>query len=300
MKRQIRLATRGSQLAMTQTRQVASLLQEAMPDIALEIITIATTGDVDRQTPLAQMGGMGVFAKEIEQALLDDRADIAVHSAKDMPVELPPGLEIGAAPIRENPWDALLTRHNVALIDLPQGAVIGTGSPRRQAMLLRLRPDLQFKELRGNIETRIAKLQGGEYDGIILACAALERLGLNEHIGEILQRDLFLPAAAQGIIAVEARSEDEQVMALLQIINDNKVMAVLQTERAFLGGLRGGCHMPAGIIAEVEGDQLLARGVAFAGAEYFTASGQAVWTDGKLLGQKLGEKLAVQLAQAKA
>jgi hydroxymethylbilane synthase len=285
---------------MAQTRQVASLLQKIEPDLVFEIITIATTGDVDRTTPLAQMGGMGVFAKEIEQALLDDRADIAVHSAKDMPVELPDGLAIGAAPLRENPWDALLTRQNIALADLPQGAVIGTGSPRRQAMLLRLRPDVQFKELRGNIETRIAKLHDGEYDGIILACAALERLSLTKHIGEILQRDLFLPAAAQGIIAVEARSQDEQVMALLQMINDSKVMAVLQTERAFLGGLRGGCHMPAGIIAEIEGEQILARGVAFAGAEHFSASGQASWTEGKHLGQQLGEKLAVQLAQVKA
>ncbi len=296
MKRKIKLATRGSKLAMAQTNQVAAMLQKAAPEHEFEIVKIATTGDLDRQTPLAQMGGMGVFAKEIEQALLDGRGDIAVHSAKDMPVELPAGLVIGAAPARENPWDALLTRDKAGLKELPLHAVIGTGSPRRQAMLSRLRPDLQFKELRGNIETRISKMENGEYDGIILACAALERLALQDKASEILCKDEFLPAAAQGIIAVEARKDDSEVLAMLEEINDPEVMAALTVERAFLAGLRGGCHTPAGILAQVLDSRITARGMAFGRGNCYTASGEAALSQAYALGEQIGSQLAVQLA----
>lgn len=252
----LRIGTRGSLLARTQTGMVVEQLQAANPHVKIETQIIQTTGDVQRNVPFAQVGTKGMFVKEIEQALLDGTIDVGVHSLKDMPSELPEGLELACVPAREDPLDALLSRNGLLFAQLPQNAVVGTSSLRRKAQLLALRPDLKVTELRGNLDTRMRKLDDGEYDAILLAVAGLNRLGLGDRITERLAPQICVPAAGQGALALETRVGDAGTLALLQALHDPDTAAAVTAERAFLEALGGGCSVPAGALATIHGKRL--------------------------------------------
>jgi hydroxymethylbilane synthase len=243
----LRVATRGSALARWQAERVAALLGG---DVELVIIT--TTGDAHPDAPIHAMGGTGVFVKEVQQALLDGRAGIAVHSAKDLPASAPPeGLVIAAIPERASPYDALV---GSTLDALPAGARIGTGSVRRRAQLAAVRPDLTFAELRGNITTRLEK--ASEFDAIVVALAALDRLELRERATEVLDPSVMLPMVAQGALAVECRADDDETRARLAAIDDTSVHQVVDAERAFLAALGGGCNLPCAALAHTDGPEI--------------------------------------------
>jgi len=241
MSRRVRVATRGSALARVQAERVIERL-----GVAGELVIVSTRGDQRTDVPIHTMGGTGVFVKEVEQALLDGRADIAVHSAKDLPSTTESGLRLAALPERADPRDALV---GTTLAQLPTAARIGTGSVRRRAQLAHLRPDLLFGELRGNIPTRLEKAAG--FDGVVLAAAGLDRLGLGDRIAERLDPAVLLPQVAQGALAVECRADDEATGALLAAIDDPEVRACVTAERAFLTRLGGGCNLPCGALAHV-------------------------------------------------
>ena len=254
--KKLTIGTRGSLLARTQTGMVVERLQAANPHVPIEIQIIQTTGDVQRDVPFAQVGTKGMFVKEIEQALLDGTIDVGVHSLKDMPSELPEGLELACVPAREDPLDALLSRSGLTFAQLPLHAVVGTSSLRRKAQLHALRPDLRVEELRGNLDTRMRKLDAGDYDAILLAVAGLNRLGLGERITERLAPDICVPAAGQGALALETRCGDAETMALLQTVHHPISAATVTAERAFLAALGGGCSIPAGALATVQGARM--------------------------------------------
>ena len=246
----LRIGTRASALARWQAERVRAELTEQ--GIAAELVLVRTTGDRDSQTPLRTLGGKGIFIKELEDALLEERIDIAVHSMKDVPTELPPGLLIPAILERDDVRDALVSRDGVTFEDLPAGARVGTSSLRRQAQLRHYRADLEMLEIRGNVDTRLAKLDRGDYDAVVLAKAGLDRLGLSERISETLHTDICLPAAGQGAIGMEARAGDEDVLKMVAPINDSKTRIAVDAERAVLAALEGGCQVPAGIWARIE------------------------------------------------
>jgi hydroxymethylbilane synthase len=248
--RPLRIATRASRLARWQAERVAELL-----GTDVELVYVTTTGDADQQSDLHAIGGTGVFVKEVQQAVLDGRADLAVHSAKDLPSETPAGLVLAAVPERADARDALV---GAALDDLPTGAVVGTGSVRRRAQLAHARPDLGFRGLRGNIETRLRKQQTEELDAIVVAVAALDRLGLSHHAAEVLSPAVLLPQVAQGALAVECRSGDASTATRLAAIDDELAHLAVDTERAFLAELGGGCDLPCGAYATVAPDGELA------------------------------------------
>jgi len=245
----VRIATRGSDLALVQARYVAARI-EAELGRETELVIVKTTGDRVRNVSLAKIGGKGLFVKEIEEALLEERADVAVHSAKDLPAQLPDELALVAFPQREDPRDALVTRDSDACIaGLAEGARIGTGSTRRKAQLLALRPDLEIVPLRGNVPTRIGKLESDRLDGVVLACAGLDRLGRGGDISERISPDVLLPAVCQGSLALEARIADP-LFERLAGLDDAKVRAAASAERAFLVRLEGDCTMPMAVFAE--------------------------------------------------
>jgi len=252
----LRAATRGSALARWQTEHVGGLLAAARPEVETEPVVVRTTGDRLADRPLWQLGGKGVFVKEVQAALLDGRADLAVHSAKDLPSVTPEGLVIAAVPERADPRDALVGR---PLDDLAPGARIATGSVRRRAQLAAHRPDLTFAELRGNIETRIAAAE--RHGAVVVALAALERLGRAGEVAEVLGPDLVLPQAGQGALAVECRADDEAARGLLAAIDHGPTHRALDAERAFLAELGGDCDLPAGALAELEDDGVRVTGV---------------------------------------
>ncbi len=256
LRKRLRIGTRGSLLARTQTGMVVEQLRAANPLVEIETLIIQTTGDVQHDVPFAQVGTKGMFVKEIEQALLDGVIDVGIHSLKDMPSELPGGLEIACTPVREDALDALLSRGNLTFSQLPPNATVGTSSLRRQAQIRALRPDLRLQELRGNLDTRLRKLDAGEYDAILLACAGLNRLGLGLRITERLAPDVCVPAAGQGALALETRCGDAATLALLHEIHDPDTAAAVTAERAFLAALGGGCSVPAGALATVHGARL--------------------------------------------
>lgn len=231
-------------------------LRAIHPDIEFVIEIIQTTGDLRRDVPFAQVGTKGMFVKEIEQALLDGTIDIGVHSLKDMPGELPYGLELACIPPREDPFDAFLSNAYPSLQALPSGAVVGTSSLRRQAQIRYLRPDLRVAELRGNLDTRLRKLDGGEYAAIILACAGLNRLGLAERIRAHLSVAESVPAVGQGALALETRASDGGTKALLEPLNHAETADAVRAERGFLAALGGGCTVPAGALAVISGENL--------------------------------------------
>jgi hydroxymethylbilane synthase len=258
----LRIATRKSQLALWQAEHVAGLLREAHPGLAIELVPLLTQGDRIQDRSLAAIGGKGLFIKELEVAIEDLRADIAVHSMKDVPAELPGGLIIAAVLKRADPRDALITTSGVArLEDLPRAARVGTSSLRRQAQLCALRPDLRIEALRGNVDTRLRKLDSGGMDGIVLACAGLIRLGLESRITARLDPKVCLPAVTQGVIGIECRSNDSRTLGLLRPLEDPATRKVMETERAFAARLGGSCQSPIAAYATLNADQIRIDGL---------------------------------------
>jgi hydroxymethylbilane synthase len=252
----LRIGTRGSALALWQARSIAHALRETT-GVEPEIVIIKTSGDKFQQTSFSQIGTKGVFIKELEDALLDGRIDLAVHSMKDVPTEMPGGLTIAAIGKREDVRDALLSSSGATLASLPQGARVGTSSLRRQSQLLYVRRDLRVLELRGNVDTRIEKLKRGDYDAIVLAKAGLDRLGLSGNISEVLPQDVSLPAAGQGAIGIEARVGDAATLLALAPLEDAETRSAVTAERAALAGLGGGCQVPIGAWGRIENGKLL-------------------------------------------
>jgi hydroxymethylbilane synthase len=252
--RRLTIGSRGSALALRQSRMVAALLEAAHPGLACHIEIIKTTGDIMREASLTAIAGKGVFTKEIEEALLDGRADLAVHSLKDLPTTLPPGLALAAITEREDPRDALVARAGVSgLADLPPNATIGTSSPRRRVQLGAWRRDLRIVDLRGNVDTRLRKIETENLDGVVLACAGLNRLGLGDRVTEAIDTSVLLPAVGQGALGLEARSGDEVVAALVAPLGHPQTAAACRAERAFLAALGGGCAVPIAAYGECSG-----------------------------------------------
>ena len=259
----LKIGTRGSALALAQAHETRSRLMAAhgLPETAFEIIVISTSGDQIQDRPLSEAGGKGLFTKEIEEALLNGRIDIAVHSSKDMPTNLPDGLELSAFLEREDVRDAFIGRAGPRLNDLPLGAVVGSSSLRRQALIRRMRPDIDVVMFRGNVQTRLRKLDEGQVAGTLLANAGLRRLGLENIITELLPVDVFPPAPGQGAICIESRIGDSRVTSMLAAINHGMTEAALSCERAFLATLDGSCRTPLAGYARIEGDKIAFRGM---------------------------------------
>ena len=259
--RKIKIGSRGSPLALWQANWIKDQLESRNPDIPVEIVIIKTSGDKIQDVPLAKIGGKGLFVKEIEEALLKKDIDFAVHSMKDMPIKFPFALCIASVTKRENPFDALISRNNIKLNDLPKGAKIGTGSLRRASQLLHYRPDLNLIPLRGNVETRIKKLETEGLDAIILATAGLIRLGWGDKISEIISPEILLPAMGQGAVGIEARKHDVDNQILLADMDDENTHLALDAERAVVTQLEGGCNVPIGAFATIEGNEMTLRGL---------------------------------------
>lgn len=257
----IRIATRKSPLALWQAEYVQQQLIAHHPDLRVELVTMVTKGDILLDSPLSKVGGKGLFVKELELAMLEGRADLAVHSMKDVPIAFPEGLGLVAICPRENPYDAFVSNHFNHIDDLPQGAVVGTSSLRRQCQLSALRPDLVIRSLRGNVGTRLSKLDAGEYDAIILASAGLIRLGLADRIRASLPAEMSLPAVGQGAVGIECRLDDEALHQLLAPLNHPSTALCVQAERAMNIRLEGGCQVPIASFALLEGDQIWLRGL---------------------------------------
>ncbi len=255
--------TRGSRLALTQTKQVAEMVERRFPGVEVELRIIKTTGDKLRDAPLAKIGGKGLFVKEIDEAVLRGKVDFAVHSMKDVPTELLGGLEIVAVPEREDARDVLISRSGAGLEELPQGAVVGTSSVRRQAMVRHFYPHLKVRELRGNVDTRLRKLEAGEYDAVVMALAGLRRLGLEERITQVLPPERFTPSVGQGAIAVVAR-QGSRAEEYLRELNHPPSYASAIAERAMLRALGGGCQVPVGAFTTAAGERLTLLGVVLA------------------------------------
>lgn len=255
----IRIATRKSPLALWQAEFVRAELLRLHPGLTVELLTFTTQGDKILDTPLAKIGGKGLFVKELEVALLDGRADIAVHSIKDVPMDFPAGLGLLAIGEREDPRDAFVSNNFSSLEDLPLAAVVGTSSLRRQCQLRQRRPDLLIKDLRGNVNTRLAKLDGGEYDAVILASAGLKRLGFNDRIRSNLAPEILLPAVGQGALGIEARADDARIAAFIAPLNHADSAARVSAERAMNRRLQGGCQVPIAGYAELDADVLYLR-----------------------------------------
>jgi hydroxymethylbilane synthase len=261
MPRSIRIGTRGSALAMQQTRIAVDALHAAWPDLIVDVIQIRTTGDRIQDVPLVKIGDKGLFVKEIEEALLDGRIDWAVHSVKDLPSELPRGLSVGMLAARSDPRDALVARHGLNLATLPERAVIGTSSLRRRAQLLHWRPDLDIVPVRGNVDTRLRKLETDGLDGIVVAAAGLMRMGWEGRISAIIPPEISLPAVGQGALGVEMRSDDEEAQTLFQPLTCVETQAAVTAERSFLACLQGGCQVPIAAWATVDDGRLCLRGM---------------------------------------
>jgi hydroxymethylbilane synthase len=291
----LRLGTRGSPLAMVQARTVRALLASALGEgeDAVEIVVIRTSGDTIQDRPLSEVGGKGLFTKEIEEALLAKRIDLAVHSSKDMPTVSQPGLMLAACLEREDPRDAFISRQAKNFADLPRNAVLGTASLRRQAIAKSLRPDLQVVPLRGNVETRLRKLEAGEVDATLLALAGLRRLGLQQHATSILEVNEFLPAVGQGAIGIEARADDTRTLDALARINHADTFDALACERAFLAELDGSCKTPIAGHATVAGEALNFRGLIARpdGKRAHDISGSGRRADAKAIGAEAGREL---------
>ena len=297
----IRIASRASQLAMWQARHVSDLIRAAQPGVTVEIVEISTTGDRDRFSALSQMGGQGVFTREVQAAVLDGRADLAVHSLKDLPTVLTPGLHLAGVPERAPRFDALILPHSKTgtLEDLPPGAKVGTGSLRRQAQLLNARPDLRLEEVRGNVETRLRKVDDGEYDAILLAEAGLRRLGMAERISAVLAPPLVYPAVGQAALGLECRADDAFTSEILGRLTNREAMTEVLAERACLRELKAGCHAPVGVLTLFEGDRLTLEGVVLSrdGLERITAQATASAEQAEAIGRCVAQLLMAQGAE---
>ena len=290
----LRIGSRGSTLAFAQSTWVKQQIESRYPDLQVEMSIIKTSGDRFIDRPIAAVGGKGVFTKEIEDALLNRTIDIAVHSMKDLPTELPDSLAIVAVPVREDARDVLVTQRGLRLADLPSGARLATGSLRRQAQLLRHRGDLVIAPIRGNVDTRLRKLDDGEADGLIMAAAGLKRIGRAERIGEYLPDEICVSAVAQGALAIEARA-DGALREMLVFLHDSLAEAETVAERALLRRLSGGCHVPIGARARAAGDVLTM--IAIVASPDGVTLCQAKLTGDTRDAEKLGERLAEELLQ---
>lgn len=287
------VGSRRSALALEQSRRVVALLQEHFPDLSFRIKKIQTTGDNILEVALAKIGDKGLFTKEIEVALLDGRVDIAVHSMKDLPTALPEGLVIGAVPEREDPGDVLISRRGQRLEELDPGARIGTSSLRRTAQLKAARPDLEIIPVRGNVQTRLGKLDNGEYDAIVLAWAGVHRLGLAGRVTQRLPHAVCLPAVGQGALGIEARAGDEEMLARLRRIEHAATRAETAAERAFLKKLEGGCQVPIGALARVRDGRLVLEGMVASldGTKMVRAEATGALEQPEALGERLAGRL---------
>jgi hydroxymethylbilane synthase len=305
LKDRIIIGSRGSKLALWQAKWVRSRLTTLYPRIDCYIETIKTSGDVLKDAPLSVIGGKGVFTKEIEEALIDKRIDVAVHSLKDLPTVLPDGLTVAAIPAREDARDALVLRaglstNHLSIESLPEGAVVGTSSPRRLAQLKNLRPDLVIKDLRGNVDTRLRKLDAGDYDAIILASAGLRRLGFAERISEAIATDEMLPAVSQGALGLETRADDVETIELLAPLDHAPTSQACTAERAMLRGLGGGCQLPIAGHAVVSGDRMRLEGLiaAVSGELIIRDSLEGAASDAVQLGEMLSRRLLERGAES--
>jgi len=252
VKKKMIIGTRSSKLALWQAEYIASCLREKYPDLTVELKYITTIGDKILDAPLAKIGGKGLFTKELETEMLNGEIDIAVHSLKDMPTQVPEGLMLAAITKRLDPGDAIVSPKYKTLAALPSGAKVGTSSLRRRAQLLHARPDLEIHDLRGNVNTRLKKLETENFDAIILAVAGLKRLGFGSYITEVIPRDICLPAVGQGALAIEARADDKVVQEMISFLQDEATTCAAIAERSFLGAVEGGCQVPVGVFAEMD------------------------------------------------
>ncbi|MGC8666969.1 MAG: hydroxymethylbilane synthase [Chthonomonadales bacterium] len=291
----IRIGTRSSKLALVQARWVAQALEAAHPGLRAEIVTIRTSGDVHNTIPLPKVGTKGMFVKEIEDALLADAVDVAVHSLKDLPGDLPEGLVLAAIPPRADARDALVA-NKYTLDTLPDGARIGTSSVRRKALLTACRGDLRVEELRGNLDTRLRKLHEGRYDGLLVACAGLDRLGLGENISQRLPLHLFVPAPGQGFLGLECREDRPNISRVLEPLSDADAFLCASAERAFQRALGGGCSVPAGAFAQVNGDALTLKALLIApdAAVILRSEVKGAPCDAEAIGARAAEEILAQ------
>ncbi|GAB7218898.1 hydroxymethylbilane synthase [Vibrio comitans] len=293
-KQTLRIATRKSPLALWQAHYVKSRLEEIHPDLEVELVTMVTKGDIILDTPLAKVGGKGLFVKELEVAMLEKRADIAVHSMKDVPVDFPEGLGLAVICEREDPRDAFVSNTYQSIDELPQGAVVGTCSLRRQCQISAARPDLVIKELRGNVGTRLGKLDDGQYDAIILAAAGLKRLEMEERIQSYIEPESSLPAVGQGAVGIECRLDDERVLELIKPLNHTDTSDRVSAERAMNLALEGGCQVPIGSYCVITpDDQLYLRGLVGKpdGTEIIRAEIRGERSQAVAMGEELAQEL---------
>jgi hydroxymethylbilane synthase len=295
----IRIATRQSPLALWQAEHVAERLEQAFPGLKTELVKMVTRGDKILDAPLAKVGGKGLFVKELEQGMLDGIADIAVHSMKDVPVEFPEGLHLAVILNREDPTDAFVSNRYQSLAELPANARIGTSSLRRQCQIKAQFPDAEILSLRGNVNTRLAKLDADEYDAIILASAGLKRLGLGERITKGLNSNESLPAIGQGAIGIECRIDDAEIHAYLNVLHDEETSLRVRAERAMNARLNGGCQVPIAGFAEIKGDKLWLRGLVGSpdGSKIYRAEAEASFEQAEQLGIQVANDLLAQGAE---
>jgi hydroxymethylbilane synthase len=300
MKKTLRIATRKSPLAMWQAEFVKAELEKIFPALEIELLPMSTKGDKILDVPLAKIGGKGLFIKELEDCMLAGEADIAIHSMKDVPMELPEGFALGAILERHAPTDAFVSNNYATFDSLPKGAILGTSSLRRKAQLLAARPDLDVRDLRGNVGTRLGKMDAGEYDAIVLATSGLQRLELDERIRHEISPELCLPAVTQGTLGIEYFENDQETLDIIKVLNhrDSEIRSI--AERAMNHRLEGGCQVPIGVFAELDGDKIFIRGLVaeLDGSVVLTASIEGDKKDAKALGTTLGEKLLAQGAKA--
>ncbi len=303
MKHRMKIGTRGSKLALWQANWVKARIDELPFDITTEIVTIKTTGDRIVDRPLAAVGGKGLFVKEIEKALMDGDIDLAVHSMKDMPGRLPDPLTIGAVPVRENPFDVLISRDNSDLDRLPSGAKVGTSSLRRASQTKHIRPDLTVMSIRGNLDTRIRKLESGEFDAIIVAAAGVIRLGMTRHVTQYLDESAMVPAAGQGALCIETRKQDDTVKQVADRLNHDETRLCVSGERAFLKKIEGSCHIPVGCFGRTADDAIRLTGIVASEdgtevvKETLTAQRNRVEQTGSDLAERLLEKGADKILE---
>ena len=296
LEKTLKIATRQSPLALWQANYVKDRLQQLYPDLTIELVPMVTKGDVILDSPLAKIGSKGLFVKELENALLTKEADIAVHSMKDVPMQFPEGLGLAVICQREDPRDAFVSHSYRTFAELPQGAVVGTSSLRRQCQLKALRPDLDIRSLRGNVGTRLSKLDNGDYDAIILASAGLIRLGLADRIASFIDVEQSLPAAGQGAVGIECRTNDMQVQALLAPLADAETTYCVRAERAMNNHLQGGCQVPIGGYAVLQQGQLYLRALVgdIDGSRIIRAEGKSPVENAEVLGVQIAEQLLAQ------
>lgn len=292
----LKIATRQSPLALWQANYVKDRLQQLYPDLIVELVPMVTKGDVILDSPLAKIGGKGLFVKELENALLNKEADIAVHSMKDVPMQFPEGLGLAVICKREDPRDAFVSNSYRTFAELPQSAVVGTSSLRRQCQLKALRPDLDIRSLRGNVGTRLSKLDNGDYDAIILASAGLIRLGLADRIASFIEVEQSLPAAGQGAVGIECRTDDVQVKQLLAPLADAETTCCVLAERSMNNHLQGGCQVPIGGYAVLQQGQLYLRALVgnVDGSQIIRAEGKSAVKNADVLGVQIAEQLLAQ------